>query len=68
MAARLLAALSSTEADKDEGVGALGMDNLEVPHLLGMLKMDGSVTVQETAAEHLAQEVSKAVSLLGGNG
>lgn len=60
VATKLLAALGSTEADEGENSIHEKPKQLRVQHLLGMLKMNGNITVQMKAAEQLAQEVWEA--------
>lgn len=58
LAARILAALAGTDGDAEEE-GKDTKKKMEVPHLLGILKMDGNLTAQKAAAEKLAQEVNR---------
>lgn len=59
MAAKILTALTSTETDVDEGVDGNGNEKqLDLLHLLGILKMDGNVPAKKAAAEKIAQAVS----------
>lgn len=59
LAARILAALGSSDAENCETNEAEGGKNeqLEIPHLLGILQMEENLTAQKAAAEQLAQEV-----------
>lgn len=54
LASRILAALSCTEAD-DEDSGK--KEQLDLPHLLGIVQMRGNLPAQKAAAEQVAQEV-----------
>lgn len=54
LASRILAALACTEAD-DEDSGK--KEQLDVPHLLGIVQMRGNLPAQKAAAEQIAQEV-----------
>lgn len=57
MGTRLVAALGRTEARAGEGGD--GEERTDVPHLLGMLQMDGNIVAQKSAAEQLAREVRR---------
>lgn len=57
LASRILAALSCTEAD-DEDSGK--KEQLDLPHLLGIVQMRGNLPAQKAAAEQVAQEVGGA--------
>ncbi|CAM9262946.1 unnamed protein product, partial [Ectocarpus fasciculatus] len=56
LAAKILAALACTEAD-DEDSGK--KQQLDLPHLLGIVQTKGNLTAQKAAAEQIAQEVSQ---------
>lgn len=58
LASRILAALSCTEAD-DEDSGK--KEQLDLPHLLGIVQMRGNLPAQKAAAEQVAQEVGGAL-------
>ncbi|CAM9386389.1 unnamed protein product, partial [Ectocarpus sp. 8 AP-2014] len=56
LATKILAALACTEAD-DEDSGK--KQQLDLPHLLGIVQTKGNLTAQKAAAEQIAQEVSQ---------
>lgn len=56
LASRILAALACTEAD-DEDSGK--KEQLDLPHLLGIVQMRGNLPAQKAAAEQVAQEVGR---------
>lgn len=59
LAARILGALASTEADEEEGgVSGGAQRELDMPHLLGIVQMHGNLPAQKAAAEQIAEAVS----------
>lgn len=62
LVAKILAALGSTDDDDSEAEATEGgkKENLAVPHLLGILQMEGNLTAQKAAAQQLAKEVRRA--------
>ncbi|CAN0454429.1 unnamed protein product, partial [Ectocarpus sp. 12 AP-2014] len=56
LAAKILAALACTEADDEDSDKK---QQLDLPHLLGIVQTKGNLTAQKAAAEQIAQEVSQ---------
>ncbi|CAN0120353.1 unnamed protein product [Scytosiphon promiscuus] len=56
LAARILAELACTEADDGKGAKE---KQLDLPHLLGIVQMEGNLPAQKAAAEQIAHEISE---------
>lgn len=50
--------MASTEAEDGESGGSGEKGQFDLPHLLGIIKMDGNLPAQRRAAEKISQAVS----------